>query len=140
MGEATGRVDAGGPQRLEHEVELIREHLSEVVSELDYRRHELMDFRAQLQKHKGAIAAVICGVVLVTGGAIAVGAWRARRARTVAARLERLKLAFRNASRDNLVRQESIGHKVAAAVLATLASTVIKQLARGSLERAPHAA
>ena len=50
--------DGKSVQQLEQKVGLIREHLTDVVSELDYRRHELMDVKGQLRKHAGLIAGI----------------------------------------------------------------------------------
>jgi hypothetical protein len=124
MGERTSRVDQ--PEALENEIDRIRANLSEVVSELDYRRHELLDVKGQLQKHAGLVAAVGGGVLVLAGGVVGLSIWRARQAKTASARMKRMRTAWYNVSQEHVVRQESIGHKVLAGVLATLAAGLVK--------------
>lgn len=54
MGQGTHGVKAS-PEELKREVEEIREGMTPVLDELDHRRHQMMDWRLQLQKHRPAI-------------------------------------------------------------------------------------
>ena len=86
MGEGTNGLTAYGdeklaPEELEQRVALIREHMTDVVSELDYRRHELMDVKLQLQRHGGLAAAIGGGLLLVAGAGLGYSVYRSRRAK-----------------------------------------------------------
>jgi hypothetical protein len=87
MGEATNGVierardpnEGKSAAQLEEKVGLIREHLTDVVSELDFRRHELMDMRGQLRRHAGLIAGIVGGALLITGGIVSFSVYRAKK-------------------------------------------------------------
>jgi len=54
------------PEQLEHDVDDLRDGLTGIVRELDRRRHELLDWRLQLKKHR--VAAVVAAGLLFLGG------------------------------------------------------------------------
>jgi hypothetical protein len=125
MGEATNGVSAPNEQvsaeELEQRVALIRAHMTDVVSELDYRRHELLDVRVQLKKHGGLLAAVGGGVLLLVGATVGVSLWRARKRR---AELER------GWPRPRVVREhETVVHKLISAAAGALATVAVKAVA-----------
>jgi hypothetical protein len=72
------------PAQLEEEIEGIRNHLSDVVGELDRRRHRLLDVPGHIRRNAKPI-------VVGTAALVALGAglwwWRARRQQTVAGRM-----------------------------------------------------
>src|SRR5205085_2545846 len=63
MGERTNGV-TDDPERLQQDVEAIRGRLTDVVSELDHRRHAVLE----LKTHVPAYAAAAGGVLLLVGG------------------------------------------------------------------------
>jgi hypothetical protein len=52
------------PRKLEHEVEALRDDMTRIVSELDRRGHELLDWRLQLHRHRGLVAIAVAAGVL----------------------------------------------------------------------------
>jgi len=130
VGERTNRVER--PEKLEHDVEKIRATLTEVVGELDRRRHALMDWRLQVREHKGLLAGIGAGILLLAGASVFVKIWRARHRPP--------EPLFRR--REVRVEQESIGHKVVSAGAAALVAVTTKALAQravGWVEDASHA-
>jgi hypothetical protein len=130
VGERTNRIEK--PEKLEHDVEKIRATLTEVVGELDRRRHALMDWRLQVREHKGLLAGLGAGVLLLLGTSVGVKLWRARH--------QPPEPLFRR--RLPPVQQESVGHKVVAAGAAALVAVATKALAQravGWVEDASHA-
>jgi hypothetical protein len=74
MGEGTPGLN--GPERtprdVEAEIDEVRDDLDALVSELDRRRHEALDWRLQVRRHQrgiaiavGSTAAVVVAIVLV---------------------------------------------------------------------------
>jgi hypothetical protein len=123
VGQKTNRV--AEPEKLVHHVEQIREGLTEVVSELDRRRHELMDWRLQLRRNKGPILSV--GGVLALAGGVTAGIvlYRARHRAPLP--------LFRRRRPPPPVQQESIGHHVLSAGLAALIAVVAKAIAQRAM-------
>ncbi len=74
--------------QLEDDIEQIRNHLTDVASELDRRRHRFFDLpgqaREQLRKHGKPIA---IGTVALAALGLGIWWWRSRSQRTVAGRL-----------------------------------------------------
>jgi hypothetical protein len=119
VGQRTNRVEE--PARLEHDVEKIRNALGEVVGELDRRRHELTDWRLQLRRHAGLLAAVGVGIVAFIGVAVGVKVWRDRR---------KPRRRFNVSFRPPPPPPEGIGHKVLSAGAAAAIAVVAKAVAR----------
>jgi hypothetical protein len=67
MGQgAIGVTDPATPEALDHEVEVMRDELGEIIGELDQRRHRLFRWVPQLRRHKRAVGiAAACVTVLV---------------------------------------------------------------------------
>ena len=53
-----GQDEQREPAKLEREVEDIRDNISDIVSELDRRGHEILDWRGHLRKHAWLLVAV----------------------------------------------------------------------------------
>jgi hypothetical protein len=123
VGQKTNRV--AEPEKLVHHVEEIREGLTQVVSELDRRRHELMDWRLQLRRNKGPLLGI--GSVLALAGGVTAGIviYRTRHPRPLP--------LFRRRRPPPTVEQESIGHRVLSAGLAALIAVVAKTIAQRAL-------
>ena len=131
MGERANGVSdrsAGNKKSAEHleqQVGLIREHLTDVVSELDYRRHELMDFKGQLKKRAPLLAMIGAGALAAIGAGVAVSMWRKRT--QPRNKLKRLKQARFVTIEGN--PYESIWHRIATAAAGALAAVAVKSLA-----------
>jgi hypothetical protein len=132
MGERTNGVSSNGvsnghsngahheppeADKLEQRVANIREHMGDVVRELDHRRHDLMDVKGQLKKHAPVVAAVGGGVLLLAGGAIGLSMYRSRQA----ARTRRVV--------ETKHTYEGILHKVVSAAAGALVGVLVKSLA-----------
>lgn len=114
------------PAQLEQKVGIIREHLTDVVSELDHRRHEAMDVRGQLKKHAPLVAGVVGGALLI-GGAIT--GYSIYRARTRPKVIEVEKKEY-----------EGILHKILSAAAGAIVGVVAKTLAQKLMAPASAAA
>ena len=91
MGEGTGRLDLSGDHKaggvspdeavryLGAEIADLREELGGLVSELDRRRHDLLDVRLQFRRH--VVAATVTAVALIgaVAGLVWLGIRRSRR-------------------------------------------------------------
>jgi hypothetical protein len=92
MGEGTPHV-AGASARvraLGAEATATRERLDVLVAELGRRRDELMDWRAQLRRHRRGLTIVLGGVVALAATGLAVQIGRSRRQAGLAARVAEL--------------------------------------------------
>ena len=119
--EAKASAPAEGVNRLEERAGEIRENLSELVDELDHRRHRLT---------KPLVVAVIALVGLSLGGVIL---WRRTRRRP--SRMEELARALRRIGKhpEDVTQEPSVGKKIAAAAGATLATVAVRRLVHESL-------
>lgn len=109
-------------EQLEQKVELIREHLTDVVSELDYRRHEMMDVPGQLKKHAGLVAAIAGGATLLAGGAVGLAIYRSRRA------------AGKKVTVVKVKQYEGMFHRVLTAAAGAMVGVLVKTLAQKLME------
>lgn len=89
------------PGRLADEIEDIRQNITGLVGELERRRREMFNLRLQVRRHP----LVLAGVGLAVGGLIGLGVFltmRSRRnAKSLPARLRRLRRAFVRAAADD---------------------------------------
>jgi len=130
MGEGTADVsNIESPRELELEVEEIRDEMTDVVRELDRRRHDLFDARLQLRKHALALGIGTVSLVGVVSGVAALAAWRARRRRRPLAMLRSFQnaLARMIAHPDNVARPQSgVGGKILTALALAAAGSLVK--------------
>jgi hypothetical protein len=89
MGEGTVGLNGGGaeptPRDLEREIDEIRDELGGLVGELDRRRHDVLDWRLQLRRHRREMRLVLgAALALAIGGVALRRALRRRRERPVA--------------------------------------------------------
>jgi hypothetical protein len=133
MGEGDDRVSPDGeasPGRLEGNVESLRSDLGDLIAELDRRRHEAFDVKAQLRKHPTALAVAGVAAAAIVGGIVA---WtvharherekplnKARRARRAVQRLMQ--------DPEHMAREPSVGEKVLAAAGTAAASLLVKRM------------
>jgi hypothetical protein len=137
MGEGTTDMnELESPRELEREVEHIRNDMTDVVRELDRRRHDLFDWRLQLRENALALGVGVISVVCVMGGIIALTAWRARRRRRPLVRLRMYQEALGRmvAHPERVARpQPGVGKKTLAAAATGAAATLIKVAAQQML-------
>ena len=94
MGKGTDSV-AKSSAELEDEIQTIRGEMTDIVGELDTRRHEMLDVRVQIRRHpvRFAVAAgIVAGIAI---GAIALARWRRSRERRPLEQLSHLLMALR---------------------------------------------
>jgi hypothetical protein len=133
--------DSKGHDDLVRQSHLLWSRLLQTVEELDHRRHEAFDFRAQIERHLRGLV-VVGGVLLVTTvGAVAVGANRVATA-AERRRRNRWRLARRVWRRPESAlwrRRYSIFAELARSLLLAIATAVatwrgrrfVTQLVRG---------
>lgn len=122
-----------GVEQLEHDVDLIRANLGDLIGELNSRRRDALDLRLQFQRHAGRL--VLVGIVLIgmVAGGIALFIARMRQKRSFRARAGRLGKALRRAVAhpEHLAeRRPSVPRKIAAAGGSAIASAIGKRIAK----------
>jgi hypothetical protein len=141
--ELTGQGEPHGePEELEREVEDIRENIDELVTELDRRGQELLDWRSQLRKHKLLLLAVGASCLVGLSLTLALGAAKRRRRNRFFAKAGRLREALaRMVAHPELVAQPQpgIGKKALTAAVSAGVGALAKTLAR-QLAEAPEPA
>jgi hypothetical protein len=97
MGEERGGVRfsrALEPHHIEHEVEGIRTNIDIIVSELDRRRREFLDWRLQMRKHAWWFGAAAAVLAVGIGATIALSVMQSRRRARPMAKARRWRSAF----------------------------------------------
>ncbi len=124
--------------RVEGEIDTLRRDLGRLVSELDRRRHELLDVRLQVRKHPRVVAGAAVGAALLVGGIVAVAVGNRRRhARPVTrARDARRALARLLDHPDRVAAEPSVGVKIATAVGVAAGSVLARRVAERFVARA----
>ena len=125
--------------RVAGEIDVLRNELGGLVSELDRRRHEALDLRLQVKRHPVLVATVATVAALVVGGAIALIVLDARRRRSPAHRAREVRDALsRLVDHPRRVAAEpSMSNKIATAVGAAVATAIAKRLVDRAI---PHGA
>jgi hypothetical protein len=121
-------------QALGGEIATVREELDGLLSELDRRRHDLLDVRLQLRRHAVGAALTTLALVGTAAGAVWLSLWRQRRQRSPSARAGRLREAVARMSEhpDRVAAQPTVaGRILTAAASAAVASVVKKALEHG---------
>ena len=132
--------DEARAERLQHEIESVRENLGGLVSELDHRRHEAFDVGLQLRQH--AVPLIIAGTALlgVTAGGVTLAIRRSRARNSFPARALRLGQAFKRMA-EHPERQAApppnLGLKILAAAGAAAASMLARRLMQRLLASPP---
>ena len=147
MGEGTPRVvkvvepePAAQARVLETEIEHLRTRLDRSLSELDRRRHELLDYKLQLRRHPQVLL-IAGGVMLLLFGGVAYSVYSSRRQSLAVRRARKYKGAMRRAvdQPENVARPRSRESGVAAKILASVGTTVAVALTRRLIERTVNA-
>lgn len=142
MGEGTPRVmkvvPAERARGLETEIEHLRTRLDRSLSELDRRRHELMDYKLQMRRHPQALM-IAGGVLLLLFGGVAYSVYNSRKHGLAMRRARKYKGAMRRAvdHPENVARKSEPG--VGAKILASVGTTVAVALAKKLIERTVNA-
>jgi 1,4-dihydroxy-2-naphthoyl-CoA synthase len=127
-------VEAGHrADELAVEVEVIQGNLGELVTELDQRRHALLDVRRQLRRHPLVLALAAAGAIAAVGGTIALVVRRRRRRRSLAARWGRLRAAVARIGQhpERVARRPpGVGRKIAGAGGSAMASVLGRRVAK----------
>jgi putative intracellular protease/amidase len=127
--------------RVSGEIEALRRELGHMVSELDRRRHALLDVRGQVRRHPRLVLAVAGGAALLLGGLLAASLQRRHhRARpSVRARETRRALARLLDHPERVGAEPSPVVKIATAAGVAAGSAVARrvaeQLLAGALRR-----
>ncbi len=104
------------------EIEEIRDDLGTYISELDRRRHEALDFRLQLRRHRDLVLSVGVGLAAIAGALVA---WRMRKPReplSLAARInERIDESLTARVKDR-VRKHDLLDSLGRAMIAVAAA------------------
>ena len=116
---------------LQHDVEEIRDDLTDLVNELDRRRHQFFDVRGQVSRHALALTLAGVGLVGLVAGGWALAARHRRRRESLASRVVRLRRALarmidkpgRVASSPSAL--EKIGVAGASAIISALAKRLV---------------
>jgi len=120
-------------EQLEHDVDLIRANLGDLIGELNTRRRDALDIRLQFQRHAGRLILVGAVVIAMVAGGIALFVSSRRRRQSFSARASRLGKALRRAVAhpEHLAeRRPSVPRKIAAAGGGAIASEIGKRMAK----------
>ena len=127
------------PAELEHEVEEIREGMTDIVGELDRRRHEVVDWGWQLRKNAAPLVVAGLGLAAIAAGVTTLSVRRKRRRNRPLAKARRFGEALsRMVAHPELVAQPrpSIARKALGAVVSEVAGSVAKTLTERMTSRA----
>jgi len=118
---------------LERNIDEMRDHLSELLNELNRRRRDAMNIRLQMQRRPVAVVLTAVAVVGAIAGIVALAITRWHHRRSLLGRADRMRLALRRiAAHPELLAEPeaTVSHKIAAAGGTALASVLGKQLAK----------
>jgi hypothetical protein len=118
---------------LEHDLDAAREHLGDLLGELNRRRKDALNLRLQLQRRPVAVVVTAVAVVGAIAGVVALVVSRWHHRRSLVGRAERMRLALHRITRhpELLADPEPpLSHKIAAAGGTAVASVLGKQIAK----------
>jgi hypothetical protein len=123
--------DDGHAEKLQREIEAVRENLGGLVSELDHRRHDALNVGLQVRRHAVPLAVAGLAVLGLAAGGTALMIRRERARRSLSSRAASLGQAMKRIV-DHPERQAppppTIGSKVLAAVATAAASILARRL------------
>jgi len=117
-------------ENLAAEIDGIRDHVGDLVGELDRRRHEALDFNGLARRHGGVLFLAGAALVAFAASVGAVVMVRARRRRSAMARLGRVRAALSRIEEHPervATPQPSISQKIAGAVGASVAAVLARR-------------
>jgi hypothetical protein len=137
MGE--GKADLRPAREIEREIEGLRARLDRTLAELDRRRRELTDVKAQVRQHPAALGAA-GGVLALTAAGVFMLVMRVqeRRSRPIQ-RARRFRTAVERAVEkpNRVAREPAIWEKILAAVGAAVAVALTKRLMERAFSAKP---
>ena len=147
MGEGTPRVmkvvapePSARARDIEGEIERLRTRLDRSLSELDRRRHDLMDYKLQMRKHPQVLL-IAGGALLLLFGGVAYSVYNSSRHSRAARKARQYKGALRRiADRPGDIARRSepgIAGKILASVGTTIAVAVAKKLIERNINALP---
>jgi hypothetical protein len=118
------------PKEIEGRILALRGELTDLVSELDRRRHDAFDFKLQFQRHRTAflVAGVALAALLGAGAAVALRKQRRRHSPADRARRARRALERLMEDPEHMARESTVGEKVLAAAGTAAASLFVKRI------------
>jgi len=138
MGQRARGVNGGSPRpshELEGEISALRDEIGDLVGELDRRRRNLFDVRAQLRAHPVAVSIAGLTVAALLGGAVALLVHNARRKQRRSYKARQLRVALGRV----MQHPERVGRgepPPSEKILAAIGTTAAALLVRRALERA----
>ena len=122
---------------LHRTAEQMRERLSGTLDELDRRRHEMFDVKAQVRKHVGLLAGVgaTAGAVLLSSGAVAMYRSRHRKQVVLRERAQALLRAWRHPDRVARQGERSILEEVGRRVVVSLVTAAAVEAGRLAIRK-----
>ncbi len=135
MGQRTNGVrppdgEPGASKRIASEIYTLRNEIGDLVSELDRRRREALDVRAQLRRHPVAASLAGLGVVVVLGGAVALLVHNQRRKQRRTYKAHQLRIALNRMMKypERVARGEPPpSEKILAAIGTAVATLLVKR-------------
>ena len=125
-------------RRVSGQIDVLRQDMGSIISELDRRRREMMDVRLQMRRHPVVVVAAAGAAALLLGGMVAVLLRdRRRRSRPIARTREARRALARLLDHPHRVAAEpSMGTKIATAAGVAAGSAVARHFARLLVARA----
>jgi hypothetical protein len=140
MGQRTNGVtppdgEPGASKRIAIEISTLRNEIGDLVGELDRRRREAFDVRAQLRRHPLAATLAGVGLAAVLGGAVALLVYNGRRKQRRSYKAQQLRVAVNRMMKhpERVARGEPPPSEKILAAIGTAAATL---LVKRALERA----
>jgi hypothetical protein len=120
-------------RRIEQNIDETRDHLGDLLTELNRRRRDALNIRLQMQRRPAAVVLAAVAVVGALAGIVVLAVHRRHRRRSLGGRADRMRVALRAiASHPELLaqREPTVSRKVAAAGGSAVASVLGKALAK----------
>ena len=125
-------------RRVSGEIEVLRRGMGSLVSELDRRRREMLDFRLQVRRHPVAVMAAAGTAALLLGGLLALAVRDRRRRSQPATRVREARRALARLLEhpQRVAAEPSAAAKIATAAGVAAGLAVARHLAQRFISRA----
>lgn len=122
-------------RQLDGEIAILREELSQLVAELDRRRHEAFDLKLQVKRHASEMLVSGGALLAAAAGLVWFQAWRARRRSGLGFQIQRLrqKLMRLGPAKPAAPEGPGIGRQILTAGVSAAVAAGIKRLVMRSL-------